>query len=196
MNNNARKITVHDIAVVGMMSALVFASNYIQFYIATPAGTTRVHIANGVCLLGALLFGKLRGGLSAGLGSFLYDLTFAEYVPTSWVTFINKFIMAFLAGWIAQRGAKSGDPKKRKIYAAIGAVVGALTYVVLYLGTSFIKEFYVRGNPIETVLATIPIKLGASMVNAVVAVLLSTLLSTVLRPAFQRAGLAEKLRIR
>lgn len=193
MEAKKRKFSVHDIVVVGLMSALVFASNYIQFKIPTPLGETRFHIANGICILGSILFGKTRGGLSAGFGSFLYDLTNPRYISMSWVTFINKFLMAFVAGLIIHGGKADQTPKSRRIRTVVGAACGAATYIALYTLTNFIRYYFIQGQAIEAVKVTLITNLGASAINGVLAVVLSVALGAVLRPALKKAGLNDKL---
>lgn len=196
MEKKNKKFTVHDIVAVGLMSALVFASNYIQFKIPTPLGETRFHIANGICLLGAVLFGKVRGGLSAGIGSFLYDLTNPRYISTSWITFINKFAMAFVAGLIIQSGPTDQSTKSRRIRTIIGTSCGALTYILLYTLSNFVRYYYVQGQTLEAVSVTLITNLGTSLVNGLLAVILSTVLGAVLKPALQRSGLGADMGIR
>ena len=125
MKNNTKKITI-----VGLLTALVFVSNYISIPIPTGFGVTRVHIANGICLLAGMLVGPLWGGLAAGLGSMFYDFTNPAYIASAPFTFLFKFAMAAVAGWIVySKGAQGKNPKKN----IIGSVLGALTYVCLYL---------------------------------------------------------------
>ncbi len=72
-----KRFTIRDIAEIGVLAALVFvATAFIKIGpIPTPAGPTMIKSGNIICLLGALLFGKTKGGLAAGIGSMLYDLT-------------------------------------------------------------------------------------------------------------------------
>ena len=63
-----------------------------------PLGQSKVHFANAMCLLAGLLLGPVTGGLSAGLGSALYDVLFGGYGPLDAViTFVSKFAMAWVA---------------------------------------------------------------------------------------------------
>ncbi len=65
----AQRNRVYTITFIGVMSAVVFVSNYLSI----PVASSRVHMANAVCLLAGMLFGGLQGGLAAGLGSALFD---------------------------------------------------------------------------------------------------------------------------
>ena len=66
-----KKFSTKQIALIGVLSALVFAATYLHIDIPTALGKTMIHFGNVVCLLGGLLFGPVTGGLSAGIGSAL-----------------------------------------------------------------------------------------------------------------------------
>lgn len=102
--------SVQRLAVFGLMSALVFASSWMQI----PIGdVSRVHLGNGFCALTGLLFGPWVGGLASGMGSMLFDFTNPLYIAESWITFLTKFFIGFLAGSSpAGRGQKPGSPAR------------------------------------------------------------------------------------
>lgn len=192
-----KRITTQTIAAIGIMTALVFASNYVQFMIPTPIGPTRIHIANGICLLAALLFGGLKGGVAAGLGSFFYDLTFPDYVATSWVTLLLKFLMALICGLIVYAGTKREDGAPAPVWRRlVGTIAGALSYVAMYMVKQFVEGCLVYQYSVEAVAFTsFTVKLPVSLLNAAIAVPIAFLLHNALRPAFQRAQLREKFGI-
>ena len=192
-----KTISTHKIVSVGLMTALVFVSNYIQFGIDTPIGPTRIHIANGICLLAALLFGGLTGGLAAGLGSFLFDLTTPAYVATSWVTFIMKFLLAFICGIILYARLKKEDKPVSLTRKLIATISGSLSYVVMYIIRQYIEQYLFLGIPIEVVTAsTFTTKLPASLINAAIAVPIAILLHSALKPALVKSGLSDRMQIR
>ena len=86
----AKKTAAANLAFMGMMTALVFVSNYISI----PTGYSRLHAANAVCLLAGMLFGGVRGEIIAGLGSAIFDLTFPAYAPEFWITTGRPLILA------------------------------------------------------------------------------------------------------
>ena len=75
----------------------------------------------------------------------------------------------------------------------LGSVIGALSYVALYMLKTYIYQRFVYGNPADAVLAVMAGKLPASMINAVFAMIVAPLLYTALVPALRRANLLEKL---
>lgn len=177
---------VSRIVIVGLMAALVFAASMISIPLPTIAGTpTRIHLGNVICLLSALLFGGLYGGLPSGIGSLFYDLTNPLYAPECWITFINKFAMGFVCGVISHGGGAKGKSLPRNI---IGAIAGQLTYIVLYLGKTTI-EYIMLGNAKETIIAAIAQKAAASSINGAIAVIIAVPLAAAIRAALMRVSM-------
>ncbi len=106
MASNKKSISVYDIVLIGMMAALVFVGTYLHIDVMTPMGKVMIHFGNVFCLLSGMLLGGVRGGLAAGIGSMLYDLLDPAYISECWITFLNKFVMAFLCGIIVSCGVK------------------------------------------------------------------------------------------
>ena len=91
--------------------------------------------------------------------------------------------MAFLCGCISKAG-------KEKLWAMIvGAIVGAVSYVCLYLGKSFIEDFFVLGLPLEGVMLSIGTKAITSTVNGIIAAAVSVPLCLSLKPMLRKANL-------
>lgn len=184
--NNQRKQLIFLVS-VGMMAALVFVGNYLQFKIPVAIGdVTRVHLGNSMCLLAGLLFGPLAGGLASGIGAALFDLLDPVYITSAPFTFLFKFAMGFLAGLIA-RGALSMDGKGRIAKLIAGAVTGQIAYIILYLAKSFV-ELILLGNPAGTAFVAILPKVATSSINALAAIVISVPLSIALYQALKRTG--------
>ena len=77
-----KKFSTYDLVIVGVMAALVFAATFFLKIgpIPTPVGPTQIKLANALCLLAGMLFGGVRGGLAAGIGSALFDLSNPAFV--------------------------------------------------------------------------------------------------------------------
>lgn len=172
-----------NMALVGVMAALVLVFSMVSIQIGE---LSRFHFGNIMCLLAGLLFGPFIGGLAAGLGSMLYDFTNPLYTPEFWITFITKFAMGFVAGWLAHRVLWGKAEKLRYLLASAG---GALTYVVLYVIKSLIQQHYVYGNPWEAVIPTVIAKAGISLTNAVISVAVCVVFAPLLAAALRRSGL-------
>lgn len=190
MENNVKqkkKITVYDLVIVGLMAALCYIGTMFRIEIPTPIGKTMIHMGNIFCLLSGLLFGGLRGGLSAGIGSCIFDLLngWATSAPS---TFINKFVMGLLAGWIPRLKGKDG---KSLPFNILGAACGMYGYTILYLGYSFVKNI-VLGSAVETAWADVIFKAPISLINGTLGLVIAVILAAVLRPALEKVGLYKK----
>ena len=159
--------TSNRFTVTGLLSALVFVFSWIQIPIGEVA---RIHLGNVFCALSGLLFGPLTGGLASGFGSMLFDFTNPLYIAESWITFITKFFIGFLAGLIAHRSGNISLGRD-----VLGASVGSVTYVALYLLKSFIMKFYIEGQALGAVQTQLVTKGVTSLINAVLAVVVSVL---------------------
>lgn len=174
-----KKITIREVTLIGIMAAVVYVSSaFLQIPIPTLAGSTRLHMGNVMCLLSGMLLGALPGGLAAGIGSMFFDLTNPAYITSAPFTFVFKFTMAWLCGYII---GKTG--RKRKTGFMAGALSGAAAYVLLYLLKSFLEGRYVLGLPPEGVMLILAQKGAASGVNALIAVCVSVPMGLALHPA-------------
>lgn len=185
MNN--KKFTVKDLAMIGVMAALVFVGNNLQLpKIPTPLGPTRIHLGNVMCILGGLIFGPVSGGFAAGIGGAIFDLMDPNYAREFWITFIMKFAMAYVAGLILSKGDKT------KFKVIVAAVIGSLSYVVLYLGKTFIFEYLIIKNPWQTVAGVLITKGTTSLINALLAMVVSVILYYMIVPALRKARISIK----
>ncbi len=175
-----KKFSVRDLCEIGVLAALVFVSTYFLKIgpIPTPAGATMLKTGNAVCLLGGILFGKMKGGLAAGIGSMLFDLTDPVFAPSAPFTFVFFFLMAFVCGAIANQNDKAPTPKRHLLAAASGS----LLYLLLTLSKSFIT-LLLAGSEAAAALSACGTKLLTSGVNAVFAVAVAVLLA----PIFEKA---------
>lgn len=176
--------SIQRLALVGMMAAMVFALTYVGIDIPTGLGKTKIHFGNIMCLLSAFLLGPVGGGLAAGVGSALFDLMDPMWAPECWITFLNKFVMAFVAGGV-MRKASFLAPRVRVWTAAL---CGSLSYSILYLGKNVLESLYVKGFTWQvTQVEVLATKAPVTLFNGVVAVICAALLYTALTPALRKA---------
>lgn len=182
----AKKFTTKKIAIIALMIGLVYVGSLISFYIPVGIGTpTRLHLGNGFCLLAGMILGPIWGGFAAGVGSVFLDLTNPAYIAGAPITFIFKFLMGAVCGAIAMSKDGQGLNKRKNL---IGGILGQLTYIVLYIGKTFLSLNLLFGVPKEGAWATLATKLGSSVINAVFAVIISMVLMYVInkRPEIRR----------
>ncbi len=189
-NTRKRNLT-YDIVIVGVMAAVIFVTTSVVKIgpIPTPAGNTMIKLANAFCLMAGILFGGVRGGLAAGIGSMIYDLTDPAFVSGAPFTLVFFFMMAFVAGAVSHIGKADG---KNTVLNIIGAISGAVTYLVLYLGKSVIV-LVLAGSDLSAAMTACATKFITSGINAVIAVVVAVPLSIVCRKALERAGFTNKL---
>lgn len=184
------RFTLYRIVIIGLMAAMVFVcTEFLGIRIATPTGTTQLKTANAICLLTGILFGGWTGGLAAGIGSAMFDLTFPEYAATAWLTGLFFFAMGGICGAVAHSGGKQGKSTPRNIVATI---LGAGSYWVLYIGKSIVTLMLSGSVFSAAVIATVPKMITAS-INAVFAVVVANLLAALLRPKLEQAGVFRSL---
>lgn len=191
MNQRARKINVWKICLVGLLAAMVFVLSLPEIRIPLAFGDkTRLHLGNVMCLLSGLLFGPGIGGLAAGFGSMLYDLSKPEYATEFWITFLTKFAMGFMAGLVAKLLDKKAKEPVRYILAGLS---GQVLYIVLYLCKTAIMQRFIYYTPWPGVVPILFQKLAVSSVNGLIAVAGSVILALALEPALRAAGVYRRL---
>ncbi len=162
-----------------------------------PLGQSKVHFANAMCLLAGLLLGPVTGGLSAGLGSALYDVLFGGYGPLDAViTFVSKFAMAWVTAVLFRAFMKKyRDPaaKETILPLVISCVIGALTYVALYMLKTWIFKMYVEPVPADTIPTVMIAKLGPSLINAAFAIVVAPIFYHAVLPALKSTGIYRQL---
>lgn len=175
-----RSTSTHKLVYCAMMAAIVCAVTFLRF----PLFGSKVHLANAMCLLSGLLLGPVAGGVAAGLGSFLYDALWGGYdIIQCLITFVSKFLMAFICAKLAGRDVREENNNVRVILACW---VGAISYVVLYMLKTFIYQRFVYGFPMDTVGVTMLSKLPASLINAVFAAIVAPVAFRAVLPALKR----------
>ena len=185
------RFTLYRIVIIGLMAAMVFVCTmFLGIRIPTPTGTTQLKTANAICLLTGLLFGGWTGGLAAGIGSALFDLTYPEWAAGAWLTVIFFFAMGAICGGIAHAGGAAGKNKARNWVAAI---CGAVGYWLLYIGKSIVVLCLGGSVFSAAFIATVP-KMLTGGINAVFAIVVSNLLAALLRPKLESAGICEALK--
>lgn len=185
MEKKQSLFSTRSIALIGVLAAMVFAlTKFISIPIPSPLGKTALSVGNSMCILSALLFGPTVGGLAAGIGNALVDLSDPAWAPEFWITFINKFAMAYAAGLIMHR-LRLGSEHLRVWLAGLG---GALSYCLLYVAKNIVSGILVKGfTPQVAIVETLTLKLPVTLVNAVIAVVCAGALYLVLKPSLRRA---------
>jgi len=181
--------TVRNMALMGVLSAMIFAlTKFVSIPIPSPLGKTALQFGNVMCILSSLLFGPVIGALSAGIGNALVDLSDPAWAPEFWITFINKFAMAYVAGVIMHKVHLGSD----KIRVWIAGACGAVTYCVLYVTKNIIWGHFVSGFAWSVaIVETLSLKLPVSLANGIIATVFAGVLYFAMMPAMRKAHLLE-----
>ena len=164
-----------------------------------PLGQSKVHFANSMCLLSGLLLGPVWGGAAAGLGSALYDVMLGGYdFINALITFVSKFAMAWVTGilfrqWVLKREKQNGPVKNYLPQLVTVCVLGALTYVALYMLKTWLFKLYVEPVPVDTIPTVLAAKLIPSLINAAFAVVTAPIFYHAVRPALKAGGILRQL---
>lgn len=176
-------ISTKRIAVTALMAALTIVGSAIRITIPVDiAGTTSFHLGNIMCALSGILLGPWLGGLAAGLGSFLYDMTNPMYVSEAWITFLMKGAYGLFPGLVMLLWKNNWGYIKAGIASASGAVV----YAVLYLLKNYYKCVWIKFMPHEAAMLAVAGKVPATIFNAVVAIIFAPILAVAIRKALEK----------
>ena len=181
------------IVFTGAMAAIICVITTFRI----PLGQSKVHFANSMCLLSGLLLGPVWGGTAAGLGSAIYDVLLGGYsFFDALITFISKFAMAWVTGilyqtWVLRKEQKSWKENLLPLVAA--CVLGALTYVALYMLKTWLFKMYVEPVPADTIPGIMIAKLIPSLINAAFAVVTAPIFYHAVCPALKAGGILKQL---
>ena len=187
----------YKIALTGLFAALsneVFT--YLQIKITLPGGdATSIHLGNAVCVLGALLIGGVYGGIGGAIGMTIGDLLDPIYVLYAPKTFLLKFCIGFITGFVAHRMGKINETndKARVLRWVIAAAVSGLLFNVIFdplLG--YYYKLLIIGKPAaELVLKW---NIASTSINAVTSAIASVVIYMPLRSALIKNGMFAKIK--
>ena len=190
MKNNK----IYKITVTGLMAALCYVSfSYIQIPIPVPGGdNVALHIGNAFCVLAALLLGGVYGGLAGSLGMTIADLLDPRYITSAPKTFILKFLIGLIAGFVAHKIAHiSEDHSKAYVFKwSLISSVCALGFNVIadpIFGYFYKNYFLGVPSPAAKIMSTWAG--GVTAINAVAGTIVVVVVYNALRPTLKKAGL-------
>ncbi len=162
-----RRFTVKDMIYIGILGSMCVIATSIKI----PFGIgAMVHLGTGFIFTAAIIFGGIYAGLSAAVGSALFDLIMGFSPYTLW-SFIIKGMSGFIAGTIA-RGlwpeANSATPTDGKWLAR--GLFGCFAAAAWTLAGYVIAWWQVSGS-LTVALNNIPSSLMTSGVGLVIALL-------------------------
>ncbi|AKA69182.1 ECF transporter S component [Clostridium scatologenes] len=117
LNNKTNSLSTVSLVQMALMIAIICVSTMV-IKVPTLFGVGYDHLGDSMVFLGAILFGKKKGAITAAVGMSLADflLGYAYYVP---FTFVIKAIMAYIAASIAYRGTYQGKNMLNNLFGFI-----------------------------------------------------------------------------
>lgn len=194
MKNNR----IYKITVTGLMAALCYvAFTFLKIPIPVPGGdTTALHIGNAFCVLAALLLGGVYGGLAGSIGMTIADLLDPVYITSAPKTFILKFLIGLIAGFIAHKVAHiTEDHTKGYIFkwSLISSICALGFNVIADPVFGYFYKNFILGVPSPAAKIMSTWAAGATTVNAIVGTIVVVIIYNALRPVLKKSGLFTSL---
>jgi len=168
--------TTLRIIVMGLVAALICVITFIRI----PLFGSKIQIANAVCIFAGIWMGGLYGGISSGFGAILNDILFeGNDFFQSTLTFITKFLIAFIAGKIANYKRYQGENSTINIIASI---IGSLFYVILHTAKHIFLQHILLHMTWDVTWIVVGSKLPTTILNGIFAAILAPMLVKSLFP--------------
>lgn len=191
-----KQVDAKVIAQAALCAALCYVgATFIKIDI--PVGTERTmfHFGNVFCVLAALLLGGVWGGLSGAVGMTISDLTTA-YVTSAPKTFILKLCIGLIVGFVAHKLfklSKEHPVKYVTIATIVSSVCGMLFNVIADPIVGYFYKTYLLGVPQDLAKALAKIGALTTSVNAVIAVVVASIIYLALRPVMKKLDMLRDL---
>lgn len=192
-----KNVPIIVLAQAALLAALCFiGAGYLKIDIPVGTEKTMFHLGNVFCVLAALLIGGLWGGLAGAVGMTISDLL-TGYVTSAPKTFVLKLCIGLFVGLVAHKIfkiTKDGfEAKKLPLAVVLSAVAGMGFNVVADPIVGYFYKMYLLGAPQDLAKALAKINSITTLVNAVIAVIVASIIYLALRPALKKAGLFYKV---
>lgn len=184
------------VVVIGLMAALCYISfMFLQIKIPTPGGFTSFHLGNTFCVLASLLLGGIPGGVAGAIGMGIGDLLDPSYVIVAPKTIILKLGIGIITGFVAHRLFHIQHQQGKTLWKAVflSTLAGMLFNVIGEPIFSYFYTAFILGAPDNAAKALASWNAITTSMNAIIAVILSTILYMVISPRLQHSGLLKKI---
>lgn len=188
----SRKLSIMVQAAI--LAALCFVTfTYLQIKIPVPGGdATSIHFGNVFLVLAALLLGGWYGGLAGAIGMTIADLMDPVYIIVAPKTFILKLIIGLIVGFVAHKIGKINESNDKKYifkWTVIASVCGMIFNVFADPFVGYFYKLYILGQPQKFAEALAKLSAGVTFFNAIVTVLVATILYSAVRPILKKSNL-------
>ena len=190
------KDRILKICLVGLMSALCYVSfTFLKINIPTPAGHTAFHLGNTFCVLASLLLSGSLGGISGAIGMGIGDVLDPLYINKAPKTIILKLMIGVVTGFVAHKifKIKKLEGKKLTIAVFVSSFVGMLFNCIGEPLFSYFYTAYILGASEEAAAKLASFNAVTTAVNAILAVIIASLLYLAIRKRFKNNELVNKI---
>lgn len=192
-----KPVPVIVLAQAALLAALCYVgAGYLKIDIPVGTEKTMFHLGNVFCVLAALLLGGMWGGLAGAVGMTLSDLM-TGYVTSAPKTFLLKLCIGLIVGLVAHKLfkiTKEGfDKKKLPLAVVLSSVAGMAFNVVADPVVGYFYKTYLLGVPQDLSKTLAKINSITTLVNAIIAVIVASIVYLALRPALKKAGLFREV---
>ena len=142
-----KKNNVKRFAIIALMCALCYIG--CMFLSIKVATSIYIHFGNIFCLLTALMFGGIEGGVAGAVGMGIADLTDGLHALSFPKTIVCKMIMALVVGVFAHSVFKVNETKSRK-GLFLSLLFGLIANVICEIGFGYIYYHFILGTVSDT----------------------------------------------
>ena len=184
------------IALMGLLAALAYVSfTFLKINIPTPAGYTAFHLGNTFDVLASLLLGGLYGGLAGAIGMGIGDILDPIYITVAPKTIILKMMIGLVTGFVAHKIFKISELKGKKLTTAV-FISSACGMLFNGIGEPLFSYFYtsfVLNAPEKAAKKLAQWNAITTFTNAILAVIIASLLYLALRKRFENNNIIKEL---
>ena len=185
---------LYKIVLTGLMAALCYVCfTFLKIPIPTMGGDfVALHVGIAFCVLAALLLGGVYGGLAGSLGMTVADLMDPAYVTSAPKTFILKFCIGLIAGFIAHRIAHITEDHDGKYIFKWTLIASAVSLGFNVIADPVVGYFYknlILGIPEPAAKIMTTWAAGVTLLNAVAGTVVVVAVYMALRPILRKTGI-------
>lgn len=183
------------IVLTALMAALCYvAFRFLKINIPTPGGKpTALHIGNAFCVLCALLIGGVYGGAAGAIGMTIADLTDPAYISSAPKTFVLKFIIGLVAGFIAHNIVGISDKKNSTKYTIKWSLIASIAAlglnVILDPVVGYLYKRFILGIDADAAKIIATWAAGSTAINSAIGTVLVVIVYNLIRPALIKSDL-------
>lgn len=195
---NQQDDKVYKLVLTALMAALCYvAFAFLKIPIPTFGGDyVALHIGNAFCVLAALLLGGGYGGLAGALGMTIADLLDPIYITSAPKTFVLKFCIGLIAGFVAHKIARISEEHDNRYlfrWTLLASIAGLGFNVIMDPIAGYFYKNYVLGIQSDAAKIMSTWAAGVTLLNAVAGTVVVTAVYLAVRPVLVKAGLFFKI---